>query len=307
MVVVTAAGNSGLERLLPPATAPSAITVGGLDDRNSQDSRLWRMYHSNYGVAYQNHPKPEVIAPAVWLAAPMLPGSEIHKEGVRLWQKEQVLQQWDRLVGSEAAWVRAPNDNPAPMSATRRHIRQRMVDQKYIHPHYQHVDGTSMAAPVVTSIVAQLLEANPELSPEQVKQLLMSTATPLEGVPAQQRGAGAINGIRAVAAARRMEAGGVMHGLPTSPDVQPERVTFYYYDPSRKAVSASLIGSFNQWNPHGYALHSLSLGLWQISIPRLPAGSYRYKFLIDDRWMEDPENPNRQEDGYGGFNSTLDV
>jgi serine protease AprX len=182
-----------------------------------------------------------------------------------------------------------------------------MVDQKYIHPHYQHVDGTSMAAPVVTSIVAQLLEANPELSPEQVKQLLMSTATPLEGVPAQQRGAGAINGIRAVAAARRMEAGGVMHGLPTSPDVQPERVTFYYYDPSRKAVSASLIGSFNQWNPHGYALHSPSLGLWQISIPRLPAGSYRYKFLIDDRWMEDPENPNRQEDGYGGFNSTLDV
>jgi serine protease AprX len=258
-------------------------------------------------VAYQVHPKPEVIATAVWLAAPMLPGSEIHKEGVRLWQKEQVLQQWDRLVGSEATWVRAPNGDPAPMSDTRRHIRQRMVDQKYIHPHYQHVDGTSMAAPVVSSIVAQLLEANPALSPEQVKQLLMSTAIPLEGVPEEQYGAGAINGIRAVAAARRMEAGGVMQGLPTSPNAQPERVTFYYYDPSRKTVSASLIGSFNQWNPHGYAMHSPSPGLWQISIAGLPAGRYRYKFLIDERWMEDPENPYRLEDGYGGFNSILDV
>jgi serine protease AprX len=307
MVVVTAAGNSGIQRLLPPATAPSAITVGGLDDRNSQNSSLWRMYHSNYGMAYQVHPKPEVIATAVWLAAPMLPGSEIHKEGVRLWQKEQVLQQWDRLVGSEAAWVRAQNDDPAPMSATRRNIRQRMVDQKYIHPHYQHVDGTSMAAPVVSSIVAQLLEANPALSPEQVKHILMSTAIPLAGVPEEQYGAGAINGILAVAAARRLLSGGVMHGLPLSPNVQPGQITFYYYDPSRKSVSASLVGSFNRWNPRGYALHSPSPGLWQISIPGLPGGRYRYKFLIDDHWMEDPENPHRLEDGYGGFNSILDV
>jgi serine protease AprX len=307
MVVVTAAGNSGIERLLPPATAPSAITVGGLDDRNSQDPSLWRMYHSNYGKAYRKYAKPEVIAPAIWLAAPMLPGTDVHKEGMRLWQKEQALRQWDQLVKSDADWVRAADELPDSMTSSRRTIRQRMIDQKYIHPHYQHVDGTSMAAPIISSIVAQMLEANPALTPEQVKQILMSTATPLEDIPPEQCGAGAINGIRAVSAALRMEPGGALQGLPSSPHLQPELVTFYYYDPARRAASVGLLGSFNQWSPHGYALHSPAAGLWQITLPRLPAGQYRYKFLVDGRLMEDPENPNRLEDGYGGFNSILDV
>ncbi len=307
MVVVTAAGNSGIERLLPPATAPSAITVGGLDDRNSSDPGLWRMYHSNYGKAYQKHPKPEVIAPAIWLAAPMLPGTDIHKEGMRLWQKEQALRQWDQLISSEADWARAAVEPPDAMTSSRRNIRQRMIDQKYIHPHYQHVDGTSMAAPIVSSIVAQMLEANPALTPGQVKEILMGTATPLEDVPLEQRGAGAINGIRAVATALRLGAGSALHGLPVFPHVQPEQITFYYYDPSHQAASVALIGSFNHWNPHIFPLRALAPGLWQITLPRLPAGQYRYKFLIDGRWMEDPENPNRQEDGYGGFNSILDV
>ena len=39
MVVVAASGNGGVERLVPPASAPSAITVGGLDDGNSYDHR----------------------------------------------------------------------------------------------------------------------------------------------------------------------------------------------------------------------------------------------------------------------------
>ncbi len=55
IVVVTAAGNDGAERLVSPASAPSAITVGGLDSRNTYDRRLWQLYHSNYGWADQ-HP-----------------------------------------------------------------------------------------------------------------------------------------------------------------------------------------------------------------------------------------------------------
>ena len=307
MVVVTAAGNSGIERLLPPATAPSAITVGGLDDRNSSDPGLWRMYHSNYGKAYKKHLKPEVIAPAIWLAAPMLPGTDVHKEGIRLWQKEQVLRQWDQLVRSEADWVRSSAEPPEEMTSSRRSIRQRMIDQKYIHPHYQHVDGTSMAAPIVSSIIAQMLEANPALTPEQVKQILMSTATPLADIPPDQYGAGAINGMHAVSFALRQETGGPLYGLPLSPQIQPDQITFYYYDPSRQAASVDLVGTFNQWNPQGFSPHASTPGLWLITIPSPPAGVYRYKFLVDGSWMEDPENPHRLEDGFGGFNSILDV
>jgi serine protease AprX len=44
-------------------------------------------------------------------------------------------------------------------------VRQRINDQKFIHPHYQHVDGTSFAAAIVSAAVAQMLEANPALTP----------------------------------------------------------------------------------------------------------------------------------------------
>ena len=303
IVVVAAAGNSGIKRLLPPATAPSAITVGGLDDGNSPDHHRWRMYHSNYGLTYQKQPKPEVIAPAMWLAAPMLPGSGIHREGMRLWRKEQAFRHTDRLMVLENPSM---NGYQHRMGALRRRIRQRMIEQKYIHPHYQHVDGTSMAAPVVSSIIAQMLEANPSLTPAQVREILMNTAMPLEDLPAEMRGAGVIDAVRAVAAARRA-AGSALNGLPISPDIQPDRITFYYFDPSQRSADITVIGSFNRWNPRGYRMHPASPGLWQLSIPALPAGSYRYKFLVGGSWMEDPENPWRTEDGYGGFSSLLDV
>jgi hypothetical protein len=48
-------------------------------------------------------------------------------------------------------------------------------------------------------------------------------------------------------------------------------------------------------------------GVWERTEP-LPPGRYQYKFVIDRvNWKEDPNNPNRIDDGYGGFNSLLDV
>lgn len=48
-------------------------------------------------------------------------------------------------------------------------------------------------------------------------------------------------------------------------------------------------------------------GIWE-RIEPLPPGRYQYKFVIDKvNWKEDPNNPNRTDDGFGGFNSLLDV
>jgi len=48
-------------------------------------------------------------------------------------------------------------------------------------------------------------------------------------------------------------------------------------------------------------------GIWTRT-EKLPPGRYQYKFVIDRvQWKEDPNNPNRTDDGYGGFNSLLDV
>ena len=49
-------------------------------------------------------------------------------------------------------------------------------------------------------------------------------------------------------------------------------------------------------------------GCWKISIPLLPSGEYRYKFIIDDRMdVEDVDNPLREPDGYIGWLSILKV
>src|SRR2546430_6065858 len=45
-------------------------------------------------------------------------------------------------------------------------------------PRYQHVDGTSFAAAVVSGVIACLLEANPALTPAQVREILVETALP---------------------------------------------------------------------------------------------------------------------------------
>ncbi|MCW2920763.1 MAG: aprX [Thermoleophilia bacterium] len=61
--------------------------------------------------------------------------------------------------------------------------------------------GTSFAAPIVTGIVAQLLQADPSLSPDQVKYGLLQGATEIDG-DATAMGAGTVRGMRALIAAR---------------------------------------------------------------------------------------------------------
>lgn len=48
-------------------------------------------------------------------------------------------------------------------------------------------------------------------------------------------------------------------------------------------------------------------GVWRIIVD-LPPGRYQYKFVVDEKtWKEDPNNPQRVDDGYGGYNSLLVV
>jgi hypothetical protein len=39
----------------------------------------------------------------------------------------------------------------------------------------------------------------------------------------------------------------------------------------------------------------------------LGPGTYRYKFLVDTEWREDPANPRKEVNEYGGYNSIIDV
>jgi len=71
------------------------------------------------------------------------------------------------------------------------------------------------------------------------------------------------------------------------------------------AESVALVGSFNDWKAQADPLRREG-GLWVIE-RALPAGRHLYKFVIDGNWVPDPGNPEREADGYGGFNSVLVV
>ena len=56
-----------------------------------------------------------------------------------------------------------------------------------------YLSGTSMATPIVAGAAALLLQANPKLTPNMVKMILMYTAQPLAGANMFEQGAGEIN------------------------------------------------------------------------------------------------------------------
>jgi 1,4-alpha-glucan branching enzyme len=68
-----------------------------------------------------------------------------------------------------------------------------------------------------------------------------------------------------------------------------------------------LAGDFNGWIPDRDVL-SLKEdgGLWKKFV-FLGPGSYQYKFVVDDEWREDPQNPLVTLDSLGGQSSVLVV
>lgn len=196
IVVVTAAGNNPLAPIRPPAAAPGAITVGGLDDRNTMTSDDNIMYPSAFGITDMGVQKPELIAPAIWLAGPLMPGSKQQRVSSALFamealEDELLTELGPRLI--EHAGL-APADWPmADIQELRRRIEAMIFDQQLVSPYYKLVDGTSFAAPIVSSIVAQLLAADPRLTPQQVKTVLMETARPLKDIAATRQGAGIVD------------------------------------------------------------------------------------------------------------------
>jgi serine protease AprX len=69
-------------------------------------------------------------------------------------------------------------------------------------PWYACMDGTSMATPHVAGACALLAEANPSLTPDQIKKVIEDTATPMAGYSRHQDGAGFLNVLAALDAVK---------------------------------------------------------------------------------------------------------
>jgi serine protease AprX len=77
-------------------------------------------------------------------------------------------------------------------------ISIKLREGNVINQHYKYVDGTSFAAPIVSSIIACMLEANPRLDPPQIKRVLIDTAERVPGIQVDRQGWGVVSARQAV-------------------------------------------------------------------------------------------------------------
>ncbi len=333
VLVAAAAGNRGVEELLAPAQTPTVLTVGGVDDRNlrwrstaGEDLGHLELYHHNYGsVSWERNllRKPELLALARWLPSPILPPSPILRETYVIDRLRHVLREEDEAMMPEV-WHA---------------LRRRMNAHKWVHPYYQHVDGTSVAVAQVSAVAAQMFAANPALAGDEVRQILVDSALPLGQLLPRQAGAGLLQPAAAVTAALRAR-GGRLAGFPHSgvrmrehelrehelhkwaaqgtlavltlnePPSATGIVYFGCYAPQADCVS--LVGSFNHWLPYRLPLQPAGSGWWHAAV-QLPQGMHLYRYWLESgsgasttgTWQRDYENPNSSESGYHDGHSVV--
>jgi serine protease AprX len=173
VVVVSAAGNMGHDGagvtqyggISSPANAPWVLTIGASSTMGTTDRGDDTMAgYSSRGPTYLDwSAKPDLVAPGTGTVSLADPTS--------------------LMYGTRSAFL-------VPGSIA-------TADLPYLS-----LSGTSMAAPVVSGVVAQMLQANPSLTPNAVKAILEYTAQTYGGYDALTQGAGFLNGVGAVRLAR---------------------------------------------------------------------------------------------------------
>jgi serine protease AprX len=154
ILVCAAAGNAGRmpnHPVVPPASAPSVLTVGGLDDKNRPTSGV-RHVPLSYGPTIDGLQKPEVIAPGIFVAAPILPGTP-PAEQARLLAALGAARDADL----EDMIAGAPGVDPALDAALKldrylieQLVESRLRDNNVISGAYKHVTAPA-SSPIVSS------------------------------------------------------------------------------------------------------------------------------------------------------------
>lgn len=111
-------------------------------------------------------------------------------------------------------------------------------------------------------------------------------------------------------------------GTPVTPDGGPRaadagqppptscnEVTFTYAAPN--AQSVWLTGSFTNWAaalPGAIELSRAASGDWSVTTSVMSPGRHLYKFIVDGtQWESDPNAAEQEPDGFGRFNSVIEV
>lgn len=176
ITAVVSAGNSGpsYQTITSPATDPFVITVGALDDNGTATlaDDLMATFSARGRTKFDNLSKPDLVAPGRKMVSLLSPGSTIPS----LYPERLVT----AVLGTTTDLLGAS----VPVLAAQ--------------PEYLRLSGTSMAAPVVSGVVALMAERNPTLKPSQVKSRLKKSTKAISFGGSQDKGAGLVNALAAV-------------------------------------------------------------------------------------------------------------
>lgn len=152
--VVAAAGNGGpaSETIVAPANDPFVLAVGAFDDAGTPRPKddTIATFSGRGPSKFDSLAKPDLVAPGRKVVSLLSPGSTL------------AVQYPDRLVSAAGATV----------------------------PQYFRLSGTSMAAPLVSGLIALLLEKEPTLTPFQVRYRMKIGVRKLERIAPFDAGAG---------------------------------------------------------------------------------------------------------------------
>ena len=98
-------------------------------------------------------------------------------------------------------------------------------------------------------------------------------------------------------------AGSGDHVQPSAPTATPDGVRFSVE--AADADQVQLAGDFNDWTLDGSDMDPVG-GVWT-KVVKLPPGRYRYRYVIDGHWQNDPLNAVVEPSPYGGHDSILVV
>lgn len=219
LVIVVAAGNDGPHPgslMRTPAVHPSVITVGSVDTNGTptdpSDDRVATFSSRGPGPGKG---RPDLLASGVNLMGANVPNSEAERRNdVALTDAHRLTQCPDRQLHDVAREILLRyGGDVAHLQSSPAELRTYLLGQldpkatstflRNGHAGYIARHGTSMSAPLVTGLIACMFEVNPDLTPEEVKDILTRTARPLPGVDANDQGAGVVDGAAALAEAAR--------------------------------------------------------------------------------------------------------
>jgi|CXWL01.1.fsa_nt_gi chromosome partitioning protein len=72
------------------------------------------------------------------------------------------------------------------------------------------------------------------------------------------------------------------------------------------AQSVYVTGSFNDWSLDETCRMTNDNGKWKIDLALKP-GIYKYQFIIDGKWQEDPNNAMKERNSFGDINSLIEI